>query len=59
MMEWISVEDKMPEEGLLVVTISDHGDTKSLYTEYYAGNRFWSKAFNNVTYWMPLPSPPE
>ena len=56
--EWVSVEDRLPEKGDLVITVSDHGDTSSLYSEYFEGTRFWSKAFNNITHWMPLPSPP-
>ena len=56
--EWVSVEDRLPEKGDLVITVSDHGDTSSLYSEYFEGTKFWSKAFNNITHWMPLPSPP-
>ena len=59
MSEWISVEDMLPEDGELVVTLSDHGDTRSFYTEYYAGDRFWSKAFNNITHYILLPEPPK
>ena len=71
MSEWISVDDKLPDDEhdtLLVVlksiTEKPHSgdvavDTDAFYTSegYF---RFWgsSKEYK-VTHWMPLPEPPE
>lgn len=57
MNEWISVKDRLPEDGELVVTYSDLNKRvssceclKSYVTQY--GN------YSKVTHWMPLPAPP-
>ena len=59
MSEWISVDDRLPEYGDKILVHLDYGDIKGILLEEYSGTKFWSRAFNNVTHWMPLPEPPE
>lgn len=61
MMNWISVEDELPEhaEDVLVFT---KNETYSLGHYFYGDG--WSLEEDTivtdyVTHWMPLPSPPE
>lgn len=55
--EWISVKDKLPENGELVVTYSTikrrvgHSDCLKSYVELW-GN------YDEVTHWLPLPKLP-
>lgn len=62
--EWISVEDRLPEESTNVLAYS----TK--YNEiiflYYCGEDEWedekgfaSAKYYGITHWMPLPEPPK
>lgn len=60
--EWISVEDKMPEDGTEVYASwsfdSNDGPHQSLAS--YAGAEWitdWD-GVQEVTHWMPLPDPP-
>lgn len=56
-MEWINVEDRLPENGELVVTYSitkrrvSHSDCLKSYVELW-GN------YDEVTHWLPLPKLP-
>jgi hypothetical protein len=58
MAEWISVKDRLPEEGANVLIYNKEYLHKGLIeTDYYENNRF--RYFRDtVTHWMPLPSPP-
>lgn len=74
-MEWISVEDRLPEEGVEVLTIEDvHALTTDNshieYKEYrldfiakFENEVIWARRLENeydrVTHWMPLPEPPK
>ena len=55
--EWISVKDRLPEDGALVVTYSvpnrriSHCECLKSYVTQY-GN------YSKVTHWMPLPALP-
>lgn len=61
-MEWISVNDMLPNDGQTVVTTKN-----GIYEIHEYENRrngwidskgwFWSMA--TVTHWMPLPEPPK
>jgi len=65
---WISVEDKLPEDGVdvLVFGILLHSESWRVNQGYYAGE--WRsvqsmpsgrpRSFNKVTHWMPLPEEP-
>ena len=62
-MEWISVKDRLPEEGVEVLTWSR--GVGVLGAEYITSNpedqAGWTQArFATIfDYWMPLPEPPE
>lgn len=57
--EWISVEDKLPEEDVRVLV---YLNTNRSYTKIDTDRRFegkWVRWASDVTYWMPLPAPPK
>ncbi len=59
--EWISVKDRLPEndDRVLVYLDSERSYTK-IDTDriYYRGGQ-WVRWGNDVTHWMPLPTPPK
>lgn len=65
-MQWISVKDRLPEKGLLVLCVGAKGGMflgKDLVV-YNGDNCAYAKVPNsrnsrNAVYWMPLPEPPE
>ena len=64
MSEWISVEDRLPEEGLEVLALVLCEDGLHMYdlTEVdEAEKKTWliSGSQVKVTLWQPLPEPPE
>lgn len=61
--EWISVEDRLPENEQMVLTIDTVGEMQVCFYE-----TAWEGIFQqfhglvkiyNITHWMPLPEPPE
>lgn len=63
MSNWISVEDRYPNDGDSVLTIDSEG-----VMEVYQYDIDWPNCFVkwdgivkifNITHWMPLPKPPE
>lgn len=65
-MEWISVEDQLPDDGQTVVAIGfDWGNKANkrhfVICEYFDG--IWvgdqDEEFEYLTHWMPLPEPPK
>lgn len=64
--EWISVEEKLPEDGQIVLFHQKNG---FIYcAEYFAGNSIMSTGWfidndcweaEEVTHWMPLPKSPK
>lgn len=57
--QWISVKDRLPENGTVVIGCSETwGVDTYMYVDetWYDGN---AEDINDVTYWMPLPEPPE
>ena len=61
MTDWISVEDRLPDEGEVVLTYSigfgiqeDYLTTAKLFTADHPIKGNWP-----VSHWMPLPAPPE
>ena len=65
--EWISVKDRLPEEGKRVfIYYDDYGATSmtiglyrnSVYGECWLANMV-EISMKSITHWMPLPEPPE
>lgn len=60
--QWISVEDRLPEDGQRVITFRNGIYEFQSFEKRRNGwmndeNWFWSMA--TVTHWMPLPQPPK
>jgi hypothetical protein len=51
--QWISVKDRLPKLGTVVLVAKDIG---SVNTTYFGVNGFRDE---QVTHWMPLPEPPK
>ena len=66
-MTWISVKDRLPPEGIVVLTYRPNSMDFRMETDYIGlfenGDFTWANTLNSckhlVTHWMPLPSPPE
>ena len=61
--EWISVEERLPEDGENVLAIDSEGKTEVCFYETEHKGVFQMcgglcKIFN-ITHWMPLPEPPK
>ena len=62
---WISVEDRLPQaSGKYLCVVKDKkGNSWTVPTEWSVEMRSWFGEFgeikNMVTYWQPLPEPPE
>lgn len=62
-MEWISVEDKLPEDMKAVVTYSSNKHGRRIQLAWW--NSYWhtwlsnTKSVRHITHWMPLPEPPK
>lgn len=58
--QWIDVQDKLPEEYQSVLGVANGVDVRIVH---YALGGFWMEDTTgeeyDVTYWMPLPKPPE
>ena len=57
-MEWISVNDRLPEDQQRVLCVGRRGGIQICLFE--APNMFWTAKQNyaNPTHWMALPTPP-
>lgn len=62
MSEWISVEDYLPEESVVVLTYLKDGRYLLNYIIKLTDIILWACVLDNendkVTHWMPLPEPP-
>ena len=63
-MEWIKVEDRLPELGSEVIMYEpDYGDSGTVESGMFSGGGFHDGIDylekNAVTHWMPLPEPPK
>ena len=55
--EWISVDDRLPEQGEEAICIAADGDMMiGKYTEW---GWMFPCYFEDLTHWMPLPEPPK
>ena len=55
--EWISVKDRLPEQGEEAICIAADGDMMiGKYTEW---GWMFPCYFEDLTHWMPLPQPPK
>ena len=66
MLEWISVNERLPENGHNVLFCKKDGNVSEGHYERRAGLNMWcqyrwscSIPVEKVTHWMPLPEPPE
>ncbi|MDX8383427.1 MAG: DUF551 domain-containing protein [Ghiorsea sp.] len=71
MSEWISVDDRMPEDNqdVAFIAIFDEGNTHDYLNGRRLGGRYRSGKFGGFSFpshsgilashWMPLPSPPK
>lgn len=62
-MNWISVKDRLPENGkdeigIPVLTINEFGSMQVAVCGLSHGEIEWYEA-DNVTHWMPLPEAPK
>ena len=55
--EWISVDDRLPEQGEEAICIAADGDMMiGKYTEW---GWMFPCYFEELTHWMPIPEPPK
>ena len=60
---WISVNERLPEDGVDVLVGYDFADNDPFIMTYEDGRWFYGidgdfMLNNNITHWMPLPEPP-
>ena len=68
MTDWISVDDRLPEDGEEVIILCYGSEPKGgYYIDEYTNHIYWSRGdsdgercydFTDITHWMPLPEPP-
>lgn len=57
---WISVKDRLPEDGEYVLTYNEDDIGYEIGMRYYIKGAFIAGCVNrDVTHWMPLPEPPK
>jgi len=62
MSKWISVEDRLPEKGAVVLAFGTRSATTGQFQGIGSRPWFWywkGNTIKRVTHWMPLPEPPE
>lgn len=65
MSEWISVEDRLPQEGVKVLTLDKWGHIRDRNLQkYWTGDKAYFRPDGmepgrDITHWMPLPEPPK
>ena len=62
--EWISVDDRLPEEKVNCIVhykhaYCDNDDYWEIGICFYDGEKFQMDLSYKVTHWMPLPKPPK
>jgi hypothetical protein len=63
--DWISVEDRLPQEGDLVLTFHSSGQWSEYKLDYMVElvqGKMWAKTkeeeWHRISHWMPLPRSP-
>lgn len=68
---WISVKDRLPDEGMHVLVLFDTGGCTTQDVAYYINHNggYWNNDWNadisnlglrdDITHWQPLPDPPK
>lgn len=62
-MNWISVEDRLPHDDIVVMVYVPNA-SEPVWIGFYVSEDddwFWAEGvmiFDTVTHWMPLPAPP-
>lgn len=61
MSEWISVKDRLPNKGEVVLCFFKYEpESPNVVCEnLYYGSKIFMSDSEKVTHWMPLPEPPE
>lgn len=62
--EWISVENRKPEEsGMYIVAANDGHAQRVSFVLWQKKNRMWNltgaRSYWRVTHWQPMPQPPK
>ena len=62
--EWISVDDRLPEDDSDVLAYSRIGEEFRIYPACYSNGVWFDCVFNapatdTTTHWMPIPNPPK
>ena len=62
--EWISVDDRLPEDDSDVLACSRIGEESRIYPACYSNGVWFDCVFNapatdTTTHWMPIPNPPK
>ena len=62
--EWISVEERLPEEKVNCLVhykhaYCDNDGYWSIGVSFYDGHKFQIRLAYKITHWMPLPMPPK
>jgi hypothetical protein len=57
--KWISVEERLPRNGLKVLVLKKH-HAPTIQSALFRDNRFIfaGETMGDITHWMPLPDPP-
>lgn len=60
-MEWINVNDRLPDEldAVLVLGETDNNLKKGMEVCWICGGDWTGWWTKNITHWMPLPEPPK
>jgi len=64
-MKWINIKDKLPEDGIEVLTFGNNGFKLDylIFSEFKNIPYIWGNEliddWHKVTHWMPLPDNPE
>ena len=62
--EWVSVDDRLPEDDSDVLAYSRIGEESRIYPACYTNGVWFDCVFNvpatdMTTHWMPMPNPPK